>query len=142
MKSFKYTIQGYDYEVDIISIEDNIAEIEVNSTKYIVELHREVKKTKTPRLIRSKMPTPTSKESKITKSKGKQAYKVIAPLPGTIIRVLVNEGDEIRLGQKLLIMEAMKMENEVLAEKAGYVNSIEVVDGDTVLQNDVLIEII
>ncbi len=142
MKSFKYTIQGHDYEVDIIKIEDNIAEIEVNSTKYKVELHREIKKSKTPRLMRSKMPRPTSKESKIVKNKGEKSYNVVAPLPGTILNIFVKEGDEISRGDKLLIMEAMKMENEVLAEKSGTVKRIKILVGDTVLQNDVLIEII
>jgi biotin carboxyl carrier protein len=62
-------------------------------------------------------------------------------LPGTIISVLVKEGEKVGLGQKLLTMEAMKMENNVLSEKAGTVKAVHVKPGDTVLQNDVLVEI-
>ena len=66
---------------------------------------------------------------------------VKSPLPGTIITVLIKEGDQVRLGQKLLTMEAMKMENNILAEKDGLVSSVKVKPGDSVLQNDVLLEI-
>ncbi len=141
MKNYKFTIRGHVYEVDILDIEGNIAEIEVNGTHYKVEVHKELKNTKTPKLVRSKVPAPTRKESKITKDISTKAYKVIAPLPGTILQVFVKEGDAVSAGDKLLIMEAMKMENDVLAEKSGTVKSIKVSQNDSVLQNDLLIEI-
>jgi biotin carboxyl carrier protein len=64
-----------------------------------------------------------------------------APLPGTIITVLVKPGDKVTLGQKLLTMEAMKMENNVLSEKDGIVKTVNVKPGQAVAQNDVLVEI-
>ena len=142
MKNYKYTIRGHVYEVEILDIEENIAEIEVNGTHYKVELHKDLKKTKTPKLVRAKVPKPTTKEKKITKDIGAKAYKVVAPLPGTILKIFVKEGDTVNTGDKLLIMEAMKMENDVLAEKSGTVKSVKISANDTVLQNDLLIEII
>ena len=76
------------------------------------------------------------------KKDGGKAIKVNAPLPGNIFKVLVNEGDTVKKGDVLLIMEAMKMENNVLAEKDGTVSSVKVSVGDAVLQNDVLIEMV
>jgi len=140
MKKYKFTIRGHKYDVEIQSFEDNVAEIEVNGTKYQVELDKELKQSKTPKLTRTKVPSPTRKESKIEKKVSKKSYTIIAPLPGTIFKILAKEGDEVKEGDNLLIMEAMKMENNVLAEKPGIIKSIKVKEGDSVLQNDVLIE--
>lgn len=141
MKNYKFTIRGNVYDVDIISFEDNIAEIEVNGTHYSVEVHKEVKSSKTPKLVRSSVPAPKRSESKIKKNISTGMVQVKAPLPGSIMQVFVKEGDEVKVGDKLLIMEAMKMENNVLADKSGKVASIKVAPGDAVLQNDVLLEI-
>lgn len=142
MKTYKFTIRGHAYDVEILNVEDNIAEVEVNGTKYHVELEKEIKKIKTPKLIRSKVPDPTIKERKIPKNISGKASKVVAPLPGIILQIFVKVGDSIKAGDKLLIMEAMKMENQVLAEKSGTIKSISVSKGDSVLQNDVLLEIV
>lgn len=141
MKKFKFTIRGNEYDVHIEKIENNIAEIEVNGTNYTVELHSEVKASKTPKLVRSMVPPPSRKEQKLPKNIGSKANAVKSPLPGTIIKILVKEGQEVKKGDNLLIMEAMKMENNVLSEKEGVISSIKVKEGDTVLQNDILIEI-
>ncbi len=141
MKTYKLTIRGQLYEVEISEGEDNILGVEVNGTHYDVEIEKELIKPKTPKLIRSQVPNPTRKESKITKDISSNAYQVLAPLPGTIIKVLVKEGDKVNVGDKLLIMEAMKMENDILSEKSGIITGIKVAISDTVLQNDILIEI-
>lgn len=137
MKKFKFTIRGNEYEVHINSFEDNIAEVDVNGSIYQVELAGQVKTTKTPKLVRSK-PIAT-KESKPQPVTG--LSKVEAPLPGTIFKVNVKEGDSVKKGQTIMIMEAMKMENNILAEKDGVVNKVHVSEGDSVLQGDVLVEI-
>ncbi|MCK5372232.1 MAG: biotin/lipoyl-binding protein, partial [Cyclobacteriaceae bacterium] len=67
--------------------------------------------------------------------------KVEAPLPGTIFKIIAKEGDDVKKGQTILILEAMKMENNILAEKDGVVNKILVSEGDSVLQGDILVEI-
>jgi biotin carboxyl carrier protein len=137
MKKFKFTIRGNQYEVQVNSFEDNIAEIDVNGSIYTVELEEEIKTTKTPKLVRSK-PVPT-KEAKPKPAAG--FSKIEAPLPGSIFKLTVKEGDAVKRGQTILILEAMKMENNILAEKDGIVNKIHVAEGDAVLQGDILVEI-
>lgn len=142
MKKFKFTINGNVYEVEIQGFEENIAKVEVNGTPYDVEIHRDLKMTKTPTLVRAEAPSPKGKETRIPKVPSRTTNLAVkSPLPGTIISVLVKDGDKVSMGQKLLTMEAMKMENNVLAEKAGIVRSVLVKPGDTVLQNDILVEI-
>ena len=60
---------------------------------------------------------------------------------GIILEISVKEGDQVTRGQKLAVMEAMKMENEIKAEKDGEVVSVKVTQGQSVLQDEVLIEI-
>ncbi|MFP4018596.1 MAG: biotin/lipoyl-containing protein [Bacteroidales bacterium] len=141
MKKFKFKIRGNTYDVEIQEFEYNLAKIEVNGTLYEVEVEqKEVAKSKTPKLVRSDVQTKRT-DSKIKKSVSSRATQVKAPLPGNIFKMLVKEGDEVKKGDKLMIMEAMKMENNVLAEKDGKVASIKVKEGDSVLQNDILAEI-
>ena len=140
MKKYKFTISGNDYDVHLKDIEDNVAELDVNGTIYEVEIHGEVKTTKTPTLIRKpveKMPG----EGQIKKKESTGKHKVTAPLPGTILKINVSLGDVVTEGQNVVIMEAMKMENQVQTTKGGEVTSIKVSNGDSVLQDDVLIEI-
>ena len=140
MKKFKFTIRGNEYEVEIKNFEDDVANIEVNGTTYDVEVHREVKTTKTPTLVRPAVPV-ERKESKIKKSISTSAYTLKATLPGNIFKILKQEGDEVKKGETIMIMEAMKMENNIQSEKEGKITSLKVKEGDTVLQNDVLAEI-
>ncbi len=139
MKSFKFTIRGNEYEVDIKSFDDGIAKLDVNGTLYNVELHKDEQVAKTPILQRSAITNPHSAH-KIKKA-GNNIFKVVAPLPGIIMQLFVKEGDEVKKEENLLIYEAMKMENKLLSEKDGIVKSIKVSAGDNVLQGDVLIEI-
>jgi len=140
MKQFKFKINGNNYAVDVMSIEDNLAQIEVNGTPYNIEIERKVKKTKTPTIVRAPQREPAI--PKIEKKEGGTAHAILAPLPGSIMEVKVNAGDIIEKGQLLMMMEAMKMENQVLADRKGVVEKVHVAPGDTVLQGDKLIELI
>ncbi|TAJ05737.1 biotin/lipoyl-binding protein [Marinilabiliaceae bacterium JC017] len=137
MKKFEFTIAGNKYQVEVKDFEDNIASLEVNGTAYEVEIHQEVKKAKTPKLVRKEVKRKPF-EGMVKKAGG--AATVKAPLPGNIFKINVGVGDAVKKGDVLLIMEAMKMENNVLAEKEGTIKTIKVSVGDAVLQNDVLIE--
>ncbi len=140
MKKYKFTIRGNDYDVHLKDIEDNVAELDVNGTIYEVEIHGEVKQSKTPRLIRKpveKMPG----EGEIKRKESTGKHKVTAPLPGTILKINVAVGDMVTENQNILVMEAMKMENQIQTGKGGEVTAIKVNVGDSVLQDDVLIEI-
>ncbi|HKK63133.1 MAG TPA: biotin/lipoyl-containing protein [Bacteroidales bacterium] len=140
MKEFKFTINGNDYAVDVIDFEDNIARLEVNGTPFEVEVHKKVKTSKTPRVI---APAPKSPSKPvIDKRERGDAHPVTAPLPGNILEVKVKPGDIIEKGQLMMVMEAMKMENQVLADRQGVIESIPVMQGDSVLQGDTLVYII
>ncbi len=138
MKNYKFTINGNQYEVEVKSFEENIAEIEVNGTSYTVELQKEIKAPKTPKLVRAKV-SPSNESKPLTRSGTLSTIK--APLPGSILQVFVKEGDAVEKESKLMILEAMKMENTILSEKSGLVKSVKVTPGSTVLQGDVLVEI-
>lgn len=140
MKKFKFTISGNEYEVEIKNFEDDVAKIEVNGTKYEVEVHQEVKASKTPTLVRTQVPV-DRKDSKIKKTVSSRAYTLKAPLPGNIFKILKQVGDDVKKGDTIMIMEAMKMENNIQSEKDGKITNIKVKEGDAVLQNDVLAEI-
>jgi glutaconyl-CoA/methylmalonyl-CoA decarboxylase subunit gamma len=140
MKKFKFTINGNNYSVDVHGIEENMAHLEVNGTPYNVELHRQIKASKTPTIVR-----PSIKEEikpKIQKREGGSAHPILAPLPGSIMKLEVGKGEIVEKGQLLLVMEAMKMENQVLADRAGVVENIRVQAGDAVLQGDIIMEIV
>ena len=137
MKKYEFTIGGNSYTVNIKSFEDAIAIVEVNGSEYEVKLHQEVKTTKTPKLVRSQ-PPPTPQKS-FAPAGGLNAIK--APLPGVIHKVMVKEGDAVKAGQTLLILEAMKMENNILAEKAGTIRNMKIKEGDSVMQGDLLLEV-
>ncbi len=143
MKKFKFTIQGNKYDVEILSYEDNTAEIDVNGTVYKVDVEQEVKKVKTPKLVRTKVePSAGGDIAKTSKpSERKGAGLIKAPLPGTIIDVKVRPGDKVKMGDKLLIMEAMKMENNINSDREGSIISVKVNAGDSVLEGDLLVEI-
>ncbi|MFZ1290009.1 MAG: biotin/lipoyl-containing protein [Melioribacteraceae bacterium] len=145
MKKFKFTINGSDYAVEIINIEDNIAEVEVNGTSYQVEVDKQIQKTKTPKLVRSVIAPSTdfakSEQRTAKPSEAKGAGHIKSPLPGVILNIHVREGDVVKVGDKLITLEAMKMENSVTADKEGKVVKINVRQGDSVMEGDVLVEI-
>ena len=142
MRNFSFTIHGNKYDVELKKFEENHASIEVNGTIYNVEVHKEIKQRITPTLVRSAVPPPSRSDMKIRKNIGQAVLAIKAPLPGNILNVFVSENDEVKKGDKILLYEAMKMENEVLAEKDGTIKSIKVNVGDTVLQGDLLAEMI
>jgi biotin carboxyl carrier protein len=131
MNHFKFTINGNKYDVEIIKIDDQLATLEVNGTPYEVEVHRKIEKTKTPKLVRKVIPRHVEN---IERKEAGSNIPVKAPLPGTIMEINVKPGDIVTKGQQVLMMEAMKMENMVNAERDGVVESIKVSVGDTVLQ--------
>jgi len=143
MKKFKFTINGNQYETEVLNVEENIAEIEVNGTLYKVEVDKTMKAVKTPKLVRPVAVPSTDSHPSVAKTSSpagpKGAGSIKSPLPGVILEMYVREGDEVKMGQKLLMLEAMKMENNIEADKAGKVVSILKHKGDNVMEGDVLI---
>jgi len=141
MKNFIFKIKGHDYNVELQSFEGSLAKVDVNGTIYEVEVQHEVKQSKTPRLVRQEVQL-KRQDSKIKKTITKTAgHAVKCPLPGNIMQVFVKIGDEVKLGDKLVMYEAMKMENTILAEKDGTIRNLSVQAGDSVLHDAKLMEI-
>lgn len=141
MKKYKFKINGQTYEVEVGEFEGVNATVSVNGTPYDVELQGEEKKTKTPVLARKPVINqPGEGQIKKTESSG-ASHKINSPLPGTIKKVNISVGDTIKAGDCVIIMEAMKMDNNVITEKGGVVKSVKAKEGDSVLQGDILVEI-
>lgn len=145
MKNYKLTINGNQYEVNIQSVEDNLAEVEVNGTVYKVEVDKALSQTKTPKLVRPTAVPSTDSHPSVAKTSTPAAPKgtghIKSPLPGVILDLYVREGDVVKKGQKLLCLEAMKMENNIDSDKDGKVVKLNVGKGDSVMEGDILITI-
>lgn len=144
MKTYKIKVNGNDYEVAVKKTIDNQATVKVNGVEYEVEVDTNFKKVNKPLL--SPTPTPTSQAAapvaSVRPAAAPSAGSVIkSPLPGVILEIFVKEGDTVKEGQKLMMLEAMKMENNIEAESNGVVTKINVSKGGSVLEGDVLISI-
>ena len=141
MKNYKLKINGNDYTVDINEVEGQEIKLNVNGTPYVVTVDQEIKQQKKT-VVSSPRPqaAPTAAAPKAATTAAAGA-KVTTPLPGTILDVFVNVGDAVKAGQTVVLLEAMKMENNIEADTAGTVKEVKVRKGDSVLEGDVLVVI-
>ena len=132
MKNFEYTINNTVYKVVINRMEDVVAEVEVNGVTYQVELNKPEK----PAISIQQLSGATTPESPAARPRqqGATLGAVRSPLPGTIVDIQCQVGDEVSKGQKLLVLEAMKMENAINADRAGIIKEVKVNKGDAVLE--------
>ncbi|NIA23329.1 MAG: biotin/lipoyl-binding protein [Proteobacteria bacterium] len=137
MAQYIITINGKDYNVDVKSIKGTLAVIEVNGKIVKVNIKDFGKKemVKKPRFNSS--PSLVDEIVPVTN----KPTVIKASLPGIILKVLVKEGDKVKAGQDVIVMEAMKMENQIQANVGGTVKKIYVREEDTVQQDVPLIEI-
>ncbi len=109
MKKYKITVEGKTYEVEVEEVGVKNVQDELGNKKQ----------------------EPAS-------SKASGAQKIVAPMPGTILSIKKKPGDVIKKGDVVMVLEAMKMENEILAPEDGTVVSIDVVEGSSVNTGDLL----
>ncbi|MBD8936040.1 MAG: biotin/lipoyl-binding protein [Anaeroglobus sp.] len=140
MKEYKYKINGNVYKVAIGDIEDNIAHVEVNGTPYKVEMEKAPKVVVKPVARPAATSAPAAPATPVVKpaaaSTGKSGVK--SPLPGVILDIKVNVGDTVKKGQVIIILEAMKMQNDIPAPQDGTLTEVRVAVGDNVKTGDVL----
>lgn len=142
MKKYKFTILGTQYDVEIINVEDQTITMELNGTPYEVVVDKEVKQTKTPKLVTKAVVPSTDSQPQVAKTAPSGAATAVkSPLPGTILSIDVKVGDTVKVGQKILVLEAMKMENNIDSDKDGVVTEIKINKGDSVMEGDTLIVI-
>ena len=143
MKEYKLKINGNDYNVTIVDIEDTIAEVEVNGIPFKVEIDKPLKKQApvVQRPVASSVQNTVSRPTASVKPPVTSGVEtsITSPLPGVILEVSVKEGDIVKKGQKLMVLEAMKMENVIEASTDGKIISTKVNKGDSVLEGATLI---
>ena len=152
MKKYQYKVKGVDYEVEIAEVVGNIATVNVNGIPFEVELQKPINAAKHPSMNAPKVeaPKPVVSKPAVTAAPKPQptanapvgaGTPLKAPLPGTITDVKVAVGQQVNVGDTVIVLEAMKMQNNIEAETAGTVKSVLVKAGDTVMEGSVLLTI-
>ncbi|MBO5593338.1 MAG: biotin/lipoyl-binding protein [Prevotella sp.] len=151
MNKYQYKVQGVDYDVEIEEVEGNVAKVNVNGIRFDVELKQPINPTSSLKKVRVEAPKPVARPAIPTAAPvaapaapaapAGAGSPIKAPLPGTIIEVKVNVGDTVKQGDCVLILEAMKMQNNIESEYEGTVTSITVKQGETVMEGAVLLTI-
>ena len=163
MKKYQYKVQGVDYEVEIAEVEGKIAKVNVNGIPFEIEMQKPINAAKHPALAATKrtasaapaaqpapaQPTPAGKPQATVPAASAAGpapaagagTAIKAPLPGTINAINVKVGDKVGIGDVVIVLEAMKMQNNIEAETAGTVTSVLVNQGDTVMEGAVMLTI-
>ena len=142
MKQFKYTIDGKEYQVEIgdINPESLIANVSVNGEEYKVELEKEEEPEKKKVVLGKPEAQPTTSEEPNGTSVNVNTNNAVkAPLPGVITDVKVAVGDDVKKGDTLIVLEAMKMANNIEAENDGKVTAVLVKTGESVMEDTPLV---
>ena len=139
MKEYKYTIEGKEYKVEIGEIVDNVAHVTVNGENFKVEMEPEAEPEKKKVVLGQPTAEKASDDAPATNVNTANAVK--APLPGVITSIEVEVGQEVKAGDTVVVLEAMKMANNIEAEKDGKVTAICVKQGESVLEDAPLVVI-
>ena len=141
MKEYKYKINGNEYAVAINEVCDTTAKVTVNGAEYAVEWEKPVEEKPVVKVqpVASKPSAPKQAVQPAAAPAPACGHSIKTPLPGVIIDVKVNVGDTVAKGQTVVILEAMKMENNINADREGKVVAIQVAKGDTVADGAVLV---
>ena len=141
MKEYTITVNDQAFHINIKKIQTDTAIVEVDGEEYVVGVDRKVVRQHVEPLdVKPVKKMPAATTSRPTTSTF-SANDILSPLPGLIMKVFVKEGEKVTNGQVLLKMEAMKMENEIKANRSGVVSQIFVKDGDTVMENTPLVKL-
>lgn len=133
MKEYKFKISSKDYVVSVDNVEENKVKVTVNGTTHTVEL--EEKTSEVPVTVRPVVTRPVAASNNATTND----KPLKSPLPGVILDVFVKVGDSVKNGQKVVLLEAMKMENNIDADKDGVVKEIKIAKGDSINEGDTLL---
>ena len=159
MKEYKYKINGNEYSVAIIDLEGDKAAVEVNGVSYQVDILTEGYTAPAPRPAAkpAAAPAPAPAAAPAAPAPAPQPIApaapaaepaapagkgtaVQSPLPGVILDIKVAVGDQVKAGQTVAILEAMKIENNINAECDGVITAIKVAKGDNILEgSDIVI---
>ena len=141
MKEFAFKINGAEYKCAVEEL-DGKTNVTVNGKVYEVETEAPAKPVVKPVAAPAPKPAAAPAAQKAEAPKAAPVaggLQVKSPLPGSVIKVLVSEGQAVKKGDTLLTLESMKMENAIMAEADGTVKQIAVTPGQNVMQDDLLI---
>lgn len=143
MKKYELTIKGTKYAVEIKEFGAKSAKVDVNGKVFdvAVAFTGQPQAVFTPPVPRSVSSTRPVEQQAPVASDSSAGHSVKAPMPGLILKILVKPGDSVSVGQKVMSMEAMKMENDINTTVAGTVKEIQVKEGDNVREHQPLITI-
>ena len=142
MKNFKFKIDDKPYAVDIVNVGEKTAVVNVNGVQYEVEMQQELRSSKTPTIVRQDAIPATDTPPPVRFPKSKEgSAQLRSPLPGKVIDIMVKAGDQVAVGQTVMCIEAMKMENNIKTDHAGTVTAVKVQKNDVVVEGDVLVVI-
>jgi biotin carboxyl carrier protein len=134
MNAYKFKINGKDYAVTIGEAEGKMLSVNVNGADYQVELEN-APAAAPAAPVQAAAPAAAAPAAPAPAAPAAGAgEKVNSPLPGVIVEVSVKEGQAVKAGQKVAVLEAMKMENEIPAPKDGTITAIHVNKGDSILE--------
>ena len=145
MKEFTFKINGAEYKCAVEEIEAGKTNVTVNGKVYTVETEAPKAAAPAPKPAAAPAPKPAAApaapkaEAKSAAAPAAGGVQVKGPLPGSVIKVVVSEGQAVKKGDTLLTLESMKMENAIMAEQDGTVKQIAVTPGQNVMQDDLLI---
>ena len=141
MKEYKFKIGGKEYNVTVNPKEGKLFDVTVNGATYEVESENAPAAAPVAQPAAAPVQAaPAAAAAPASKPAG-AGEKVASPLPGVIIEISVKEGQQVKAGQKVAILEAMKMENEIPAPKDGTITDIHVHKGDTLQEGDPVVTI-
>ena len=149
MKTYKFNINGKDYEVVVKNNAGSSVDVSVNGKDYSVKIEGgatsvqpvSAAPTVAP-VAQTAVPTPASPApAPAAPAASGQGKDIVSPLPGVVISVDVKEGSSVKRGQKVAVIEAMKMENEIQADCDGVVTAVHVAKGDSVLEDAKIVTI-
>jgi glutaconyl-CoA/methylmalonyl-CoA decarboxylase subunit gamma len=143
MKKYELTIKGNKYTVEVKEFGAKSAKVDVNGKVFdvAVAFTGEPQAVFTPPVPRSTAATRPVEQQQAPADNGAEGFAIKAPMPGLILKILVKPGDSVSVGQKVMSMEAMKMENDINTTVAGTVKSVQVKEGDNVKEHQALITI-
>ena len=141
MKEYKYTIDGTEYKVEIGDIVDNVADVTVNGEAFKVEMEPEAEPEKKKVVLGNPTAESSDDSSATPTANVNTANAVKAPLPGVITSIEVQVGQQVNAGDTVVVLEAMKMANDIEAEKSGTVTAICLKQGENVMDDAPLVVI-
>jgi biotin carboxyl carrier protein len=141
MKEYKYTINGKKYEVAIGDIVENIATVTVNGEEFKVEMEKEAEPEKKKVVVAAPKAAPKEEAAKPAAGPVDAKNAVKAPLPGVITEIKVAVGDTVKAGDTVVVLEAMKMANNLTTDRDGKVTAVCVGVGESVMEDTPLVVI-